>query len=172
MPWSRHDHGNRYVCWGVCHESPATSPWQVPIAFCKSQPLVLGLQHANTSSEVMKIYMNLFYGCTIGSSLAQVPCSRLMLEWTEELNAQQRLAAIGDAASAYASHRGRATEASVSRHDLVPGGCTVAKQSILQTVMYICTFRSLADPLVSVFVVLSKLESKTVTKIVQRFVGC
>jgi hypothetical protein len=28
---------------------------------------VLGLQHANISSEVKKI----FYGCTIGSSLAQ-----------------------------------------------------------------------------------------------------
>jgi len=29
-------------------------------------PLVLGLQHADTSIEVQKIYMNLFYGCTIG----------------------------------------------------------------------------------------------------------
>ena len=40
-------------------ENPATTPWQVPVAFCKSEPSVLGLQHANTSSEVKKIYMNL-----------------------------------------------------------------------------------------------------------------
>jgi len=40
-------------------DSPAPMPGQVPVAFCKSELLVLGLQHANTMNEVRKIYMNL-----------------------------------------------------------------------------------------------------------------